>query len=316
MLVARRLVALAASHGADPSLARRSAREPSVAVRGGGDRAPDAVGDVASAVASPTGGDAGSSSGRRATARAPAFYPSGSPRELLLSFDDGPDLRGTPLILDELDRRGLKAIFFVTGWRLLGNRPEDVARRDLVRKIAAHGHLVANHTMNHHDLCQNPDKQAAEIDGNTELIAQTTGVRPLLFRSPYGAYCQSLDAALNARELPDIGWNIDPQDWKSDDEEAVFAYLTSKLSQLQGRGIMLLHDTHTASVHALPRFLDWLARENARAGPQAAPAGQRHRLQRRGARAPDRAERPARAGGRAVRRRGRLRRAYSAHAVR
>jgi len=35
--------------------------------------------------------------------------------------------------------------------------------------------------------------------------------------------------------------------------------------ELQGRGIMLLHDTHSASVHALPRFLDWLARENDRA---------------------------------------------------
>ena len=142
------------------------------------------------------------------------FYPAGAPRELVLSFDDGPDLHGTPLILEELDRRGLKAIFFVTGWRLLGHRPEDIARRDLVRKIAAHGHLVANHTMNHHDLCQNPDKQAAEIDANTELIAHTTGVRPLLFRSPYGACCQSLDAALTERELPEIGWNIDPQDWK------------------------------------------------------------------------------------------------------
>src|SRR5262245_43950846 len=141
-----------------------------------------------------------------------AFHPSGSPRELLLSFDDGPDLRGTPMILDELDRRGLKAIFFVTGWRLLGNRPEDVARRDLVRKIAAHGHLVANHGMNHHDLCQNPAEQAGEIDASTELIAETTGVRPLLFRSPYGAVCKDLEATLAARELPDIGWNIDPQD--------------------------------------------------------------------------------------------------------
>ena len=103
----------------------------------------------------------------------------------------------------------------MTGWRLVGQRPEDVARRDLVRKIAAHGHLVANHTMNHHDLCQNPDEQAAEIDASTELIAQTTGVRPLLFRSPYGAFCKSLEAALTARGLPDIGWNIDPQDWKS-----------------------------------------------------------------------------------------------------
>jgi len=193
------------------------------------------------------------------------FLPSGAPRELVLSFDDGPDLDGTPLILEELDRRGLKAIFFVTGWRMLGHRPEDIARRDLVRKMAAHGHLIANHTMNHHDLCQNPEKQAAEIDGNTELIAQTTGIRPLLFRSPYGAYCQSLEATLKERELPDIGWNIDPQDWKSEDEEAVFAYLTKKLSQLRGRGILLLHDTHSASVHALPRLLDWLARDNARA---------------------------------------------------
>jgi len=194
------------------------------------------------------------------------FRPSTSPRELLLSFDDGPDLLGTPTILAELDKRGLKAIFFVTGWRLTGTRPEDIARRDLVRKIAAHGHLVANHGMNHHDLCQNPTEQASEIDSSTELIAETTGVRPLLFRSPYGAFCRSLEDALNARGLPDIGWNIDPQDWKTgNSEDAVFAYLTGKVDQLKGRGIMLLHDTHEASVHALPRFLDWLARENARA---------------------------------------------------
>ena len=183
----------------------------------------------------------------------------------------GPDLSGTPLILDELDRRGLKAIFFVTGWRLVGQRPEDVARRDLVRKIAAHGHLVANHTMNHHNLCQNPDEQSPEIDASTELIAQTTGMRPLLFRSPYGAFCKRLEAALTARGLPDIGWNIDPQDWKVGGEEAVFDYLTDKVDKLKGRGIMLLHDTHEASVHALPRFLDWLARENTRAVRQHRP---------------------------------------------
>ena len=195
-----------------------------------------------------------------------AFHAATEPRKLLLSFDDGPDLRGTPLILDELDRRGLKAIFFVTGWRLKGERPEDIARRDLVRKIAAHGHLVANHTMSHHDLCQNPTEQAEEIDANSELITETTGVRPFLFRSPYGAFCHSLEAALNARGLTDVGWNLDPQDWKVErDEEAVFSYLTSKLGDLKGRGILLMHDTHLASVYALPRVLDWLAKENARA---------------------------------------------------
>jgi peptidoglycan/xylan/chitin deacetylase (PgdA/CDA1 family) len=193
-----------------------------------------------------------------------AFHAATESRKLLLSFDDGPDLRGTPLILDELDRRGLKAIFFVTGWRLKGERPEDIARRDLVRKIAAHGHLVANHTMSHHDLCQNPTEQDEEIDANSELITETTGVRPFLFRSPYGAFCHSLETALNARGLVDVGWNLDPQDWKAErDEEAVFSYLTDKLAGLKGRGILLMHDTHLASVHALPRVLDWLARQNA-----------------------------------------------------
>lgn len=192
------------------------------------------------------------------------FQPASAPRELLLSFDDGPDLKGTPLILDELDRRGIKAIFFVTGWRLAGQRPEDLARRDLVRKIAAHGHLVANHTFSHHNLCQNPEETASEIDGNAELLAQATGVRPLLFRAPYGAFCRSLETALEARGVPDIGWNLDPQDWKSESEEAVYSYLVEKIGRLRGRGILLLHDTHIASVRALPRMLDWLERENRR----------------------------------------------------
>jgi peptidoglycan/xylan/chitin deacetylase (PgdA/CDA1 family) len=193
------------------------------------------------------------------------FQPAASPRELLLSFDDGPDLKGTPLILDELDRRGLKGIFFVTGWRLAGDHPEDVARRDLVRKIASHGHLVANHTMTHKNLCQNPAEQAVEIDGASEIVTQATGVRPLLFRAPYGAYCRSLAVTLAARELPDIGWNLDPQDWKNTDPKAMLKYLISKLSRLEGRGILLLHDTHAASVTMLPLLLDWIARENHRA---------------------------------------------------
>ena len=89
-------------------------------------------------------------------------------------------------------------------------------------------------------------------------------MRPFLFRSPYGAFSHSLEAALNARGLVDVGWNLDPQDWKTErDEEAVFSYLTGKLGGLKGRGILLMHDTHLASVHALPRVLDWLARQNA-----------------------------------------------------
>jgi peptidoglycan/xylan/chitin deacetylase (PgdA/CDA1 family) len=193
------------------------------------------------------------------------FYPSDAPRELVLSFDDGPDLKFTPLVLDELDRRGLKAIFFITGHRVVGDRPEDLARRELLQKIAAHGHLVANHTMSHRNLCRDIDQVAAEIDGNAEVIAAATGVRPLLFRAPYGARCHSLEAALAERELVSVGWNLDPQDWRNPTSEEILAYLEAKLTRLEGRGILLLHDTHPASVFALGPLLDWIARENVRA---------------------------------------------------
>jgi peptidoglycan/xylan/chitin deacetylase (PgdA/CDA1 family) len=200
------------------------------------------------------------------------FYPSASPRELVLSFDDGPDLKFTPLVLDELDRRGLKAIFFVTGHRVIGDRPEDLARRELLHKIAAHGHLVGNHTLSHLNLCRSsPDEAAAEIDGNAEVIAGATGVRPVLFRAPYGARCHSLEAALGARELVSVGWNLDPQDWRNPTSEEILAYLESRLAKLQGRGILLLHDTHPASVFALGPLLDWIARENRRAVAEGRP---------------------------------------------
>jgi peptidoglycan/xylan/chitin deacetylase (PgdA/CDA1 family) len=191
-----------------------------------------------------------------------SFFPAAAPRELLISFDDGPDLKYTPLVLDELDRWGIKAIFFVTGSRLMGDRPEDLARRELVRKIAARGHLVSNHTLTHRDLCRFPDQIAAEVDGNSEVIAETTGVRPLLFRAPYGSRCKSLEAALAIRNLVSVGWNLDPQDWKNADSDQVLVYLQSRLARLTGRGILLLHDTHPSSVFALGPLLEWMAREN------------------------------------------------------
>jgi peptidoglycan/xylan/chitin deacetylase (PgdA/CDA1 family) len=185
-------------------------------------------------------------------------------RLVLLTFDDGPDLQGTPLILAELDRRKLKAVFFVMGQHIVRNRPEDLARRDLLRKLAVHGHHVGNHTMHHKDLCQNPGALAEEVDRAAELITYATGVRPQLFRSPYGARCRSLDRALAERDLTQVGWNADPQEWRGDGEDAIFAYVTNRLAHASAPVILLLHDKNLAAVHALPRILDWIEQEEAR----------------------------------------------------
>jgi peptidoglycan/xylan/chitin deacetylase (PgdA/CDA1 family) len=185
-------------------------------------------------------------------------------RDVLLSFDDGPDLAGTPLVLETLDRYQVKAIFFVNGRSLLGSRPPDLARRELVRRLATHGHLVANHTLTHRNLCREPGAVAEEIDTNSEIIGFATGLRPLLFRSPYGARCRSLDQALRQRDLIQVGWNLDPQEWRCQKQEQVFAHVTRRLARLIGPAILLLHDTHEAAVLALPRILEWIDQENAR----------------------------------------------------
>jgi peptidoglycan/xylan/chitin deacetylase (PgdA/CDA1 family) len=183
----------------------------------------------------------------------------------VLTFDDGPDLFGTPLVLAELDRRGLKAIFFINGGHMVGKRPQDQARSDLIRKIASHGHLVANHSLSHQNLCRMPPEVLEhEIDGNSEIISAATGMRPLLFRSPYGARCRRLDQALRERDLLQVGWSIDPQEWKGGSEDQIVDYVTRKLVLASGRGILLLHDTQQEAVRALPRILDWIARENDR----------------------------------------------------
>ncbi len=209
------------------------------------------------------------------TATAPHIPPAARPfhtpvepgpplREIVFSFDDGPDLQGTPAVMAELDRRGLKGIFFVNGRHMVGNRPDDLARRELVRTLASHGHLVANHGFSHKNLCRMPEALIPEVDGNAEIIAHATGIRPELFRSPYGARCPGLSRALAERELISVGWDLDPQDWRNGRRDNIVDYVATHLRRLNKRAILLLHDTHPAAVRALPRILDWIDAENQR----------------------------------------------------
>lgn len=201
--------------------------------------------------------------GARTSSRRKVTVP--APRQVLLTFDDGPDENITPTVLAELSRRGLRAVFFVAGHRLMGNGPRATNRRQLVRRMVADGHLVANHTVSHVDLCQaSAEKMSAEIDGNSELVTATTGVRPLVFRPPFGAACPELDQALAARGLPNLGWTIDPQDWRRPPSAHVTAFVIGKLKTLSGNAVVLLHDTRWSGVQALPAILDFVEAEQVR----------------------------------------------------
>ncbi len=188
-----------------------------------------------------------------------------SDRQVVLTFDDGPDLDTTPLVLEALDQFGVKAAFFVAGRRLIGNSAQARARRALLQEIAARGHLVANHTVRHKNLCKEPQLIDDEIDHNQRILTQMLGHPPKLFRPPFGAQCPQLDEAIAQRQLVSVGWTIDPQDWRTRDPAQVANYVYTRLQNMEAHAVLLMHDTRKTGVRALPLILQWLADEQARA---------------------------------------------------
>ena len=187
------------------------------------------------------------------------------PPEVLFTFDDGPNLERTPRVLDILDQHHIKAVFFVNGWHFQGDRPAAEKSRALLREIVRRGHAVGNHTVHHYFLCGKRGLKVAadEIEQNAELIEQAIGMRPELFRTPYGSHCKQLAATLAQLGVTHTGWDIDPQDWKVKNAKLVRDYVIKSLKKLRGRAIVLFHDVHEDTVRALPEVLDWLDAENA-----------------------------------------------------
>lgn len=124
-----------------------------------------------------------------------------------LTFDDGPDGRYTPQILDVLRAHRAHATFFVIG-RMAERHP------DVLRRMVREGHALASHGYGHIRYSAVPPEAArADLRRNEEVLARLAGVRPRLFRPPYGA----LDL-LAARVVLDEGylivlWTVDTRDW-------------------------------------------------------------------------------------------------------
>jgi peptidoglycan/xylan/chitin deacetylase (PgdA/CDA1 family) len=185
--------------------------------------------------------------------------------ELLFTFDDGPAVDKTPKVLDLLDQHHIKAIFFVNGWHFQGNHAADEKARAVLRETLKRGHAVGNHTIHHYFLCGKVyiKRAAEEIEGNADLIEQATGIRPDLFRTPFGAHCPQLSTVLNGLGIRPIGWDIDPQDWRLRDAAKIQSYIQNELHNFKsGRRIVLFHDVQPATIQALPKILDFLDQEN------------------------------------------------------
>ncbi|MBK7536848.1 MAG: polysaccharide deacetylase family protein [Myxococcales bacterium] len=180
--------------------------------------------------------------------------------EILFTFDDGPNPKTTPKVLDTLRQYGVQAVFFG-----VGRMVEHPGARAVIERIVAEGHIIANHTMRHGELCRLDEAEAeAEIDEGYRALHDAAAMPIPWFRTPYGARCARLDAQLAERKVTHFHWDIDPQEWRHGNAKRTIAYLTRVLGRAQGREVVLMHDTKQATVKALPEILQWIQEENQR----------------------------------------------------
>jgi len=185
---------------------------------------------------------------------------SGDP-ELIFTFDDGPNPKTTPAVLDALAKHHIHAIFFEVGE--MAAHPQ---AKPVIERIVREGHIIGNHTMTHQDLCRIKDDERAarEIDESKATIEAASGLELAWFRTPYGVRCERVENLLAERHLQHFHWDLDPQEWKHGSANKAIAYVEKQVGKMTGRNVLLMHDIKKATVEALPVILDWIDQENAR----------------------------------------------------
>lgn len=165
-------------------------------------------------------------------------------KRVAITFDDGPHHIYTEQLLDGLKERGVRASFFLVGENIEYNEA-------LVQRMAEEGHLIGNHTYTHTQLTRLAVEEAcSEIELTDELIYSITGQTVEYVRPPYGSWNDALTEAI---PLNVALWNVDPQDWKSQNAGKVVKAVESHVGD---GSVILLHDIFDSSVEAAFRIID------------------------------------------------------------
>ncbi|PSC02998.1 polysaccharide deacetylase [Alsobacter soli] len=187
----------------------------------------------------------------------PAALPLG-PKEVVLTFDDGPAPATTPRVLDALACEGAKATFF-----LIGRNAQ--AHPALVRRIRDEGHTLACHTWSHpwtmRDLSESAQVRQAE-DGFKAIAAALgepdakagQGAAAPFFRYPGFADTHAVNAWAAERDIGVFGCDLWASDWTKMTPEFQLARMLERLRHA-GRGVILLHDIQPQTAAMLPAFL-------------------------------------------------------------
>ncbi len=173
---------------------------------------------------------------------------------MALTFDDGPGAV-TGAVLDMLARHGARATFNVLGGRIEG-------REHVVRRIVAERHEIGVHGWTHRDHRRQVLASARGVARTARTVTAACGVRPRVFRPPFGWTNRRLQASVALLGLRTVLWDVDPRDY----EEPGSATIRDRtLAAVRGGSIVLLHDDRP-ELAATAEALDGILRELARRG--------------------------------------------------
>lgn len=186
------------------------------------------------------------------------WHKSRKEREIYLTFDDGPVPGVTDFVLDELEKRQMKANFFMVGDNV-------VKHPELALKVKRLGHQIGNHTHNHLDGFSCPTEEyVVNVKRCQSAIRAALGIDPHLFRAPYGRLKREQRKDISQTHQV-IMWDVIPGDY---DQQQSSSLCLSKAKQYTKNGsIILFHDQEkTARVlsEILPDFLDFIQSEGYR----------------------------------------------------
>ena len=168
----------------------------------------------------------------------------GQRRCVALTFDDGPDARSTPALLELLREAGVEAAFFCVGERV-------AAHPELTARIAGQGHLVENHSYGHGNLTNlfSVARLRAELERTQEIIRQATGIAPRWFRPPMGLSNPRVFRAARALGLTVLGWSARGLDTMLTEPERIVKRIVRRL---EPGAIILLHDGNIPAARLVP----------------------------------------------------------------
>ena len=158
----------------------------------------------------------------------------GSRRCVALTFDDGPDARSTPALLEVLRESGVKAAFFCVGRQV-------VVHPELAARIVREGHLLENHSYAHSKMTNtfSVARLQADLARTQAVIEQATGIVPRWFRPPIGLSNPRVFHVARLLELTVLGWSAGGLDTQLTEPERIVARIARRL---EPGAIILLHD--------------------------------------------------------------------------